>query len=48
MQHANALLIDDKRLHEMGECARAFAQRQHGATMRTLELLVPLIGDTRP
>ena len=48
MQHANALLMDDTRRHEMGECALSFAQRQHGATMRTMELLVPLIGDTRP
>ena len=43
MQHANALLLDDNRRHEMGERARSFAQRQHGATGRTLDLLAPLI-----
>ena len=48
MQQANALLLDDIRRQDMGECARAFAQRQHGATRRTLELLAPLIDDTGP
>lgn len=45
MQQANALLMDDALRHDLGEHARAFAQRQHGATKRTLELLTPLIED---
>ena len=43
MQRANELL-SDRTLHQtMSDNARLFAEKQHGATERTLELLIPLI-----
>ena len=43
MQRANDLL-SDRTLHQtMSDNARLFAEKQHGATERALELLIPLI-----
>ncbi len=43
MQRANELL-SDRTLHQtMSDNAQLFAEKQHGATERTLELLIPLI-----
>ena len=43
MQRANELL-SDRTLHQtMSDNALLFAEKQHGATERTLELLIPLI-----
>lgn len=43
MQRTNELLADEPLRQMMSNQARLFAERQHGATERTLALLVPLI-----
>lgn len=42
-EQTNLLLADSKRLQQMGQTARKFAEKQHGATERTLRLLAPLV-----
>lgn len=46
MQRSNELLSDKTLLQTMSGNARMFAERQHGATERTLKLLAPLIEKT--
>ncbi|MEA5097503.1 MAG: lipid IV(A) 3-deoxy-D-manno-octulosonic acid transferase [Burkholderiaceae bacterium] len=43
LRQASHLLHDVDRRTQMGEIARMFAQRQHGATRRTMALLAPLL-----
>ena len=43
MQRANELLSDWTLYQTMSDNARLFAEKQHGATERTLKLLIPLI-----
>ncbi len=43
MEQANILLADPIRCLTMGQIARQFAEQQHGATERTIQLLAPLI-----
>ncbi len=42
-EQANNLLADNDRLVQMGQIARRFAEKQHGATERTVRLLAPLV-----
>lgn len=46
MQRANELLADKPLRQTMSEHAQRFAERQHGATERTMALLVPLVEKT--
>lgn len=43
MEQANDLLSDTDKRQSMGQSARQFAEQQHGATERTVQLLAPLI-----
>lgn len=43
MEQANDLLSNTDKRQSMGQSARQFAEQQHGATERTVQLLVPLI-----
>ncbi len=43
MQQANVLLVDTDRRLAMGQIARQFAEQQHGATERTVQMLAPLV-----
>ena len=43
MEQANRLLSDPDLRHNMGQVARQFAEHQHGATERTIQLLAPLV-----
>lgn len=42
-EQANGLLADHEKLVQMGQIARRFAEKQHGATERTVRLLAPLV-----
>lgn len=43
MEQANRLLSNPDLRHNMGQVARQFAEHQHGATERTIQLLAPLV-----